>query len=129
MNNRIFISGPVTGIPDYKANFKDAASRIQEARWVCSKHQHCLTSRCQFHSRNYLFGCTIHEPFPDFPEVVNPTTLGLDGKPWLWCMAVCVRHLLRCSYVFMLHGWQNSRGARIEHWLASLLHKQIIYQK
>lgn len=128
MNNRIFISGPVTGHPDYKDKFKEAAFRLSEARRECSKHHRCISSRCPLYSRDYIFGCTIHDVFPDYLDIVNPTTLGLDNRPWLICMAVCIRHLLRCRRVYMLRGWQSSRGARIEHRIAVLLHKQIIYQ-
>ena len=128
-NNRIFISGPITGIPDYRDNFKNAAFRLNEARRECTKHHHCITTRCPFYSRDYVFGCMIHDVFPDYLEVVSPATFGLEGKTWLVCMAVCIHHLLRCRRVYMLRGWQNSRGARIEHWIASKLNKQIIYQK
>lgn len=129
MNNRIFLSGPITGISDYKDNFKDAAFSLQEARRNCSKHHHCSSSRCPFYSHNHVYGCTIHDVFPDYLEIVNPATLGLDGVPWLWCMAVCIFHLLRCHRVYMLSGWWNSRGARIEHRVAKFFGKLIIYQK
>ena len=127
MNNRIFISGPITASPDYRDNFRLAKSDLIIARRKCNEQETCTF--CPFYDHDSLYVCTIHDLFPHQLEVVDPTSFGLDNKPWLLCMAVCVRHLLRCSYVFMLHGWQNSRGARIEHWLASLLHKQIIYQK
>lgn len=129
MNNRIFISGPVTGVPDYKDNFDNARFILEDARRECTKHRHCISTQCPYYCRNYIFGCTIHDLFPDYPEIVSPVKLNPETRPWLLCMFVCIHHLIRCSYVFMLRNWQQSRGARIEHRIARLLNKRIIYQK
>jgi hypothetical protein len=45
-------------------------------------------------------------------------------------MAECVRFLLRedTTKVFMLNGWQNSKGARSEHELAVIYGKEIYYE-
>ncbi len=33
-------------------------------------------------------------------------------------MRECVALMLRCDAVLMIAGWEQSRGARIEHWIA-----------
>lgn len=126
-NNRIFISGRITGDPDYKAKFKLAEATLVTDRRECRTDKPC--TGCVFHDRNYIHKCRIYEVFPAQIEIVNPTMLGLDGKPWLYCMFVCLRKLRRCSYVFMLRDWRRSRGARWENRVARWLHKNIIYQK
>ena len=128
MNNRIYLSGPITGIPDFKDNFKQARFQLQEAIRSCIAHRSCRYSDCPFYDRNFILGCTIVEISPDNPEFVNPADFDLDGRSWLICMVVCVARLLPCSHVYMLRGWQNSRGARIEHRIAQLFNKRIIYQ-
>lgn len=98
--NKIFISGPITNNPSYRRDFKRAESSLR------------------------------HKGY----RPVNPTRLRLFGKPlecysWHVCMVVCLWHLLWCSYVFMMFGWANSRGARIENKFARILNKRIIYYK
>ena len=40
---------------------------------------------------------------------------------WLGYMRMAIRQLSHCDGVVLLPGWQNSRGARIEHQLAHQL--------
>ena len=44
-------------------------------------------------------------------------------------MVVCFFMLLRCSYVYMLADWRDSKGATKEHRWAKIMHKRIIYAK
>jgi hypothetical protein len=67
--------------------------------------------------------------FPQQLEVVNPVDLPAEGKPWWLAMVICLWHLSRCKYVYMLRDWRYSRGAQIEHRWALRLKKQIIYQQ
>ena len=86
---RIYISGPISGIDRavYLANFAKAEERLK--------------------ARGY--------------EVLNPTRL--PPSRWLWIYKVLgyrltllydIWHLLRCDGITMLHGWEQSRGARLE---------------
>ena len=62
-------------------------------------------------------------------DPVNPIRLCDYSWSWWRCMAVCLWHLLWCDAVFMLDGWEKSRGARIEHRVAKLLNKEIVYDE
>ena len=56
-------------------------------------------------------------------EVVNPAELDSlgDGIPWDECMRRDIPHLLACEAVCVLPGWFQSRGAKLEVFIASML--------
>jgi hypothetical protein len=55
-------------------------------------------------------------------EVVNPVRFCKVHWGWKRCMTVCLFHLIfRCNKVYMLAGWEQSRGARIEYKIARML--------
>ena len=126
MNNKIFISGKITGDDDYRMKFKIASNDIEIARRCCSQKRRC--DGCMFHSRDYIFGCLAKDVFPKQFDVVNPAEFGLEGKPYWYCMLYCIWQLRKCSYVYMLADWQKSKGAMREHKFAKRFHKVIIYQ-
>jgi hypothetical protein len=60
---------------------------------------------------------------------INPMKLLHNhDKTWLSYMRTCLRAMLTCEVVYMLQGWEQSRGASIEHNLAKELGLKIIYQ-
>lgn len=95
---KIYISGPISGVAGYKFYFYVAEGHIEQQ-----------------------YG-------EDEVEVVNPVRFCKPGWSWLRCMAVCLWKLLRCESIYMLRGWSKSRGARIEHKVAELLGIDIIYE-
>lgn len=48
------------------------------------------------------------------------------SKPWEFYMRIALSMLLECEYISMLPGWENSRGATIEHQIAMTLKMPII---
>ena len=81
---RIYLSGPITNNPNYQAQFAEAADRVRALG---------------------------HEP-------INPVNLQFVLDPlatsWDEYMTLC-RPLLRvCDAIYMLDGWQYSRGAQVE---------------
>lgn len=59
-------------------------------------------------------------------EVVNPMTLPHDhDKTWRSYMIECISELVKCDAIFMLHGWKNSKGARLELHIAKSLNLKI----
>ena len=62
-------------------------------------------------------------------DPVTPIRLCCPLWSWWRCMAVCLWNLLWCDSVLFLRGWDLSRGARIEHRVAEILGKVIIYEE
>ena len=84
----VYIAGPITGKPGYNVDVFAAAER-------------------------HLTACGH--------TVVNPTTLhegplgSLSREEY---MRTDIRALLDCEAIYLLPGWQDSRGARMEHDIA-----------
>lgn len=64
-------------------------------------------------------GCHVENPAEINPDVT---------KPWEECMRLDIPRMLTCDTVVMLPGWQQSKGAKIEHDLALALGMAIVYQ-
>ena len=55
-------------------------------------------------------------------EVVDPSEVKLDDEAtWTDYMRADLKLLLDCDYIYMLEGWEDSKGARIERELAENL--------
>ena len=62
-------------------------------------------------------------------KVINPISICKSSYPWWLCMVICLYNLIfKADYIYMLNNWQDSRGARIEHAVARLTRKGIIYE-
>lgn len=50
-------------------------------------------------------------------EVVSPDELNPEGcgRDWLTCMRIDIKHAVDCDGIALLDGWEQSRGAPIEH--------------
>jgi len=52
-------------------------------------------------------------------EIVNPAEIHFDTKPdWLTAMRADIRELVTCDGIALLPGWEQSKGANVEHTLA-----------
>ena len=60
--------------------------------------------------------------------VINPTKLCEAHWSWLRCMAVCLFCLIPCDAIYMMKGWEKSRGARIERQMAKIMFKRVLYE-
>lgn len=59
-------------------------------------------------------------------EIVNPLELPhVHDKTWRSYMNECIAELVKCDAILMLDGWVNSKGAVIEHKIASLFDLKI----
>lgn len=86
---KIYISGPITGTTDYLERFAFTHRIITE----------------QFQSA----------------EVVNPVDITAhlpEGSHWGAYMDLCVKALKSCTHIHMMDGWESSRGATVEFFLA-----------
>ena len=117
MNNKIFISGRVTGQMFYREKFLGAEKKIVTPKFFDRYGDASLSSKYGY------FGFRPVNPC-DFRIMRHP----LEECSWSLCMLVCLWHLTGCSYIYMLNNWRDSRGARIEHRWATILRKKIIYQ-
>ena len=115
MNNRIYISGPITGVKGWERAFAAAEAKCESVEFF-DRH-----GGFDLYCKSRRFGF----------EAVSPREFnaGVRYKKWRWYMTRAYFYLLGCSYVYMLRGWHESRGARREHTLATLLGKKIIYEE
>lgn len=61
-------------------------------------------------------------------SVENPARNSLpDGEHWIGFMRLGLAQLLRCRGIYLLNGWQFSRGARIEFNVASDLKMNVYF--
>ena len=96
---RIYLSGQITGIENYKKNFEIAE---REAREKLSDWE---------------------------PEIFNPANIILpDTATHEDYMRICMRELAKCDAIYMLNGWENSRGACREYGYALGARMMILHQ-
>ena len=63
-------------------------------------------------------------------DVENPTKHGIvEGATWEDYMLSCLEQISKCGNMYMLKGWESSRGAQIEHSLANTLGLIVYYQE
>lgn len=60
-------------------------------------------------------------------EPVVPLNLVNRSDDWNTAMRKCIAALITCDEIHLLHDWKESRGARMEHSIASDLGMGIIY--
>ena len=58
-------------------------------------------------------------------EVFNPAELEDIGKSWSWYMRKDIAGLMECDAIFLLKDWEDSRGARLECYIAQQLEMKI----
>lgn len=52
---------------------------------------------------------------------ISPKADRLLDTPWQWCMRWCIAALMGCDGVVMLPCWADSRGAKLERYVAGSL--------
>ncbi len=61
-------------------------------------------------------------------HVENPAEINADpNAQWLDCMRMDIARLVTCDAVYMLPGWEASRGARLEHSIAAGLSLEVMH--
>lgn len=92
MNRKIYISGPISGLP-----YEQAQAAFTEA-------ENAIRSK---------YGALV--------DVVNPIRLAPRTTTWNNAMRACLSAMMECDTIAMLPGWENSEGARLEHTIAMKL--------
>jgi len=62
-------------------------------------------------------------------EVVNPLKLNMDCPTWEQAMRRDIAALMDCDAIVMLPGWELSKGAKLEHFVAYKLGLDIRYSE
>ena len=89
----VYISGPMTGYPDWNfPAFNAAADKLRAAGY----------------------------------PVINPADFGVkETQTWRECLARDLAALVHCDVVVTLDGWMNSKGAKLEVFVAEELGSQV----
>lgn len=58
-------------------------------------------------------------------KVFNPAELKDTGKSWSWYMRKDIAGLMECDAIFLLKDWEDSKGARLEYYIAQQLEMKI----
>lgn len=94
---KIYISGPITGVPDYADKFNHAQNEL---------------------TVKYPTATLINPLFVEHPPFAD----------WIDYMKADIKALLDCNAIYMMKGWQKSKGATLEFIIAKHLDMTIIYE-
>src|SRR5690625_774633 len=63
-------------------------------------------------------------------EVFNPANIqGRDDWTWQDYMRECIAAIPKCTHIYLLNGWETSRGANIELLIANTIGLTVMYEK
>jgi hypothetical protein len=90
MTKKVYICGPISGLPDgNKEAFKNAEDWLRRlGMFPINPHVLCI-------------------------DIVR-SHKGTDAELWTKCMKRDISFMLDCDYVVLLPGWHKSRGAIVE---------------
>lgn len=93
---RIYVAGPMTGLPELNfPAFHAAAAKLRALG----------------------------------NDVVNPAEINVDPSAgWAACMRADIAQLVTCQAIYLLPGWDASRGARLEAHIAESLGMAVMHQ-
>lgn len=111
MNNKVYIAGPITGVENWEAKFFAAEKKVLSLDFFNDHGDWRLVGKYGYFGFSY----------------VSPRLFDIDNLHRWAQMTYCVCRLVGCSYVYMMEGWRQSKGARVEHRWAKILRKRIIY--
>lgn len=62
--------------------------------------------------------------------VLNPADHGvIEGATWEDYLRFDITKLIQCDTIYLLEGWQDSKGAQLEYLIAERLGMKVIYQE
>lgn len=105
MKKKIYIAGPMTGLPEL--NFPAFHA---EAAWLRAMGNQVINPA---------------EINVDVPA--NFSTEAENHAHWQQCMRLDIAQLVTCDRIHMLAGWENSRGATLEHHIALSLGMEVTF--
>jgi hypothetical protein len=96
---KVYISGKVSGLSTF-----DSGRNFHDAKNEITKRGDCAVN----------------------PLCIEPF---LSQPIWICYMITDIIELLKCNKIYMLENWKESRGARVEHFIARLFNIKIEYKK
>jgi len=108
MKKRIYIAGAISGMPpdEVSRKFLNAETTIN------------------------AMGHIPINPYKIVPKILpNDATQEQKDEFWIKAMTICLPEVMRCDAIYMLKDGLQSKGARIEHYTAQTMGKEIIYQE
>lgn len=104
LGGNIYISGPITGVENWKDNFLAAEKELLEL------------------PGNFF----VVNPVRIATDIEN-LFVKLEKKPgYTDYMRKDIKELSSCNIICMLPGWKRSKGARLEYRIAKILNMQIL---
>lgn len=101
----IYISGKITGDDNYRIKFAMAENRLTRD------------------------GYSVLNPVEEADRLDRLyQAMGREAPTWSDYMRKCLVAIIDVDAVYMLRDWQESRGARLEHYIASELGINIVYE-
>lgn len=89
---KVYICGPMTGFVDFNRESFVSATRLVRDRG------HTAVSPVELNTDEYGY----------FPS-----------RDWQGAMRVDIAALMKCDIILLLEGWENSKGATLEHIIAT----------
>lgn len=60
---------------------------------------------------------------------INPAEIAADPQAgWIECMRADIAQLVTCDAIYLLAGWEKSRGARLEFHVATSLDMHVMHE-
>lgn len=111
--NRVYLSGPISGLDREVAmsNFSRAATTLK--KWSGEFDHGDWEVVNPF---SVAPACGI--PVPSFSESAFSRELMSAGHSWSCWIRGDLIAMLGCTHIYMLDGWEQSHGARLEHFVA-----------
>lgn len=107
MKAKVYIAGPMTGIEGYNFPAFDRA------------RDHLIDTGCQ----------PVSPADMDRDLGIEPDENGnIEDFDYRAALARCCAAVCECDVIYMLQGWESSKGARAEHALAHALDLEICYE-
>ena len=86
-----------------------------------------LTDHAAVRANHILADAYDHDEIPKDLPPAEKAKIHLK-LTWKEYMQIDLRALRLCDSIYMMKGWRNSRGARIEHWFAKRIGLKVYYQ-
>lgn len=104
----VYIAGPMTGLPSFGyPAFHEAGKLLAE------------------HGFRVYSGAHRAHPWEDRAIAIDPPQPG-EEKPHSYYMREAIKLLVKCDLIYLLDGWENSAGARLELQVAKAIGLKVL---